>query len=309
MASSDIEWTDYTWNFSRGCWPVSPGCTNCYAARQAARFSGPGGAYEGLVKLGAKGTPPKWTGKGRFVPEKLAEPLYTKTPMKIFVDSMSDLFFEEFTDEQVATAFGVMALAAQHTYQVLTKRPERMRDFFAQFTVERCIDVMARSQYGHLIPGGKRWNRPARKEWCDIENFPLPWIWLGTSVEDQERAQRIPALLATPAAVRFVSIEPLLGPIDFVKASPNSRSLLEDLDWVIIGAESGPRRRVCDPQWIRDIVEQCVAAKVPVFLKQAFGGGGVGLGTSADGVANTGSLISLPYLDGKQYAQFPQERS
>lgn len=228
MASSDIEWTDRVWNCLRGCAPVSPGCARCYAMKQAHRFSGPGGAYEGLTKLGSKG--PVWTGDVRLVPEKLDEPLRWRKPQKVFVNSMSDLFHDDVPDDFIAAVFAVMAACPQHTFQILTKRPERMRAWFQW--VERSKPGYWHGRSGVLFAAleraagadlvDKAWARviagpPADNlgDSCHDPKWPLPNVLLGVSVEDQERAdERIPLLLETPAAVRFLSVEPLLGPVD-----------------------------------------------------------------------------------------------
>jgi protein gp37 len=185
VADTTIQWTDAGWNPVRGCSVISPGCTNCYAMRQAHRFSGPGKPYEGLtrsrVKLG-----PVWTGDVRLVREHLSVPLAWKQPRRIFVNSMSDLFHEGLTDEEICEVFEVMRRTPQHTFQILTKRPDRMPAIAARYA--------------------------------------LPNVWLGTSVENQEVFDvRIPHLLATPAVIRFLSCVPLLGPLDlsrFVSQTP-----------------------------------------------------------------------------------------
>lgn len=227
--TTGIEWTDATWNPIRGCSRVSPGCENCYAERVAARFSGDGMPYEGLARIGKNG--PRWTGKVRLIQDVLEEPLRWKKPRRVFVNSMSDLFHENLTDTEIGKMFGVMAVARRHTFQVLTKRPNRMQSWF--------------SPRAPIIPN----------------------VWLGVSVEDQQRAdERIPLLLATPAAVRFVSYEPALGPVDlrpylYGDVTPH-------LDWVIVGGESGPGARPFDVAWARDVVAQCRAAGVACFTKQ-----------------------------------------
>jgi protein gp37 len=182
--NSWIEWTDATWNCIRGCSLVSGGCKYCYAMKQAHRFSGPGGAYEGLTELGPEG--PRWTGKVRTVPQLLELPLHWKKPRRVFVNSMSDLFHEDVPHEFIRDVFSVMIRCEWHTFQVLTKRPKRMQEIV------------------------QRWYPKNRA-------YP-PNVWLGVSVEDQKTAdERIPLLLQTPAAVRFVSAEPLIGPIDLTK--------------------------------------------------------------------------------------------
>lgn len=272
-----IAWTDQTWNPTRGCWPVSPGCLHCYAAGVAARFSGPGQPYEGLAKRSVGKSLPQWTGEGAFVADHLADPLRWKRPRRVFVNSMSDLFFERFTIHQIAEVFAVMLLSPHHTYQVLTKRPERM------------LAVITAPEFYGLVLGYADILRAQRPELCNvgISNpalVPAPWIWLGVSTENQATAdERIPLLLQTPAAVRFISAEPLLGPIDLTKVkipgapSPpwagsalhRYRGFAERIDWVIIGGESGPRAREFDLGWGKGIVDQCQEAGVPCFFKQA----------------------------------------
>ncbi|HEY4266682.1 MAG TPA: DUF5131 family protein [Galbitalea sp.] len=349
--TTSISWTDATWNVTRGCRRVSAGCQNCYAERQANRFSGPGGAYEGLVKLRPKrqfkivnGEPtgdfrtvhePRWSGETKFVTEHLADPLRWKRPRRIFVDSMSDLFYEGFSDEQIAAVYGVMLVAAQHTYQVLTKRPERMASFFGRWSADDCIGAMARTQLpnGQSLPGPKQWNRPARRDWYSVETWPAPWIWHGVSVEDQDAAdKRIPHLLATPSVVRFLSCEPLLGPVDLRHVQHERMFELDALtgdhgvtrplagrgpkiNQVIAGCESGPGARECDVEWLRSLRDQCRSAGTAYFLKQAIpaihsmsAGAArpipINIGTGA--TWKHGIVIELPYLDGIQHAEFPR---
>lgn len=261
MADTAIDWTDKVWNPVRGCAIVSAGCKNCYAMRQAHRFSRPGAAYEGLTQLTKRG--PVWTGAARFVPDKLPEPLTWSTPARVFVNSMSDLFHGDVTDEEIAAVFGVMAGCPQHTFQILTKRPARMLEWFRWVAA----DVDAPPVQVCEVEAANRID-------CDqlAPPWPLPNVWLGVSVEDQPTADaRIPLLLQTPAAVRFVSAEPLLGPIDLdyymeagrCEAAPDAR-----LHWVIAGGESGPGARPCCVSWLRNIVHDCEHAGVPVFVKQ-----------------------------------------
>jgi len=263
---TNIEWSDETWNPVRGCTKVSAGCTNCYAMRQAHRFSGAGKPYEGLTQI-VKGKGPQWTGAVRTVPELLWEPLRWRKPRRVFVNSMSDLFHEDVPAGFIAHVFAVMAAAPRHEFQILTKRPARMAlllndpSFWA-------------SVWGH---GMEHWwgtEDLARSDEIGPDH-PLPNVWLGTSVEDQAAAdERIPHLLRTPAAVRFLSCEPLLGPVNLERnarpwgAGGASARWLALLHWVIAGGESGPGARRCDVAWIRTLVDQCRAAAVPVFVKQ-----------------------------------------
>lgn len=306
---SKIEWTDATWNPVRGCSRVSEGCRNCYAERLAARFSGPGLWAEGL----AENTPggPRWTGRVELVPDKLDQPLRWTRPRRVFVNSMSDLFHEGLSNEAVAAVFGVMAAAPRHTFQVLTKRPERMRHWLRvwllKFAMEQRDIASAPSLRQTCMKAAftamgetDRARRLLDPQWHgdhDGGPWPLPNVWLGVSVEDQATAdERIPLLLDTPAAVRFVSAEPLLGPLDLspwlmarderdrrqgaaywaftrsARAKPPSLAdpavYAPSLDWVITGGESGPGARPAHPQWFRDIRDACEAAGVAHFHKQ-----------------------------------------
>ncbi len=186
MSKTSIEWTDTTWSPTRGCSRVSEGCVNCYAERMAARFSGPGRPFHGFAKDG------KWTGKVELIPSKLDDPLRWRKPRRVFVNSMSDLFHEALPFDAISEVYARMACSPQHTFQVLTKRPRRRLEY-------------SRGGMLEAFMGG------------DHETiWPLPNVWEGVSVEDQATAdERIPLLLETPAAVRFVSYEPALGPVDF----------------------------------------------------------------------------------------------
>jgi protein gp37 len=272
VSKTSIEWTDATWNPTRGCSRVSEGCRNCYAERMALRFMGPGQPFEGFAKVIAPrdsldrvgGRRNGWNGSVKLVPSKLDEPLRWRKPRRVFVNSMSDLFHEALSDVAIATVFGVMRETPEHTFQVLTKRAARMLTWTT-------------GMHGAHF------------------SLPLPNVWLGVSVEDQRTAdERIPLLLQTPAAVRFISYEPALGPVDLrpyvalldVLCCPrcgfrtNRKTELDcpndgvalgpdvRLDWVIVGGESGPGARPFDLAWARSIVYQCREASVPVFVKQ-----------------------------------------
>ena len=296
---SAIEWTDATWNPIAGCSVVSPGCTNCYAMRMAARLEavsvahearhggdpGPLGYYRGLTEPSRAGD--VWTGKVVAAPDDvLTKPLRWRKPRRIFVNSMSDLFHEDVPDAWIDRVFAVAALSARHQLQVLTKRLGRMRDYLS--SPNREVAVM-RAAY----------DIRRREGACGLEyiDWPLPNVWLGVSVEDQRRAdERIPELLATPAAVRWVSAEPLLGPVDlspflFIVTHADDAALAcgcsdeplpfndpattdpadiatPRLDWVVAGGESGPGARPMHPDWARALRDQCAAAAVPFLFKQ-----------------------------------------
>jgi len=272
---SGIEWTDATWNPVRGCQVVSPGCANCYAAGIAARFSGPGQPYEGLAKRTKAG--PVWTGKVALVREKLDLPVRWRRPRRIFVNSMSDLFHAEVPDDFIAEVFGVMAAAPHHTFQVLTKRPERMACVLTSAAFKR--DLYEYWWCYARVPG-----LPVEDQYGRNDLTPedlLQHVWLGTSVEDQQRAdERIPHLLQTPAAVRFLSCEPLLGPVDLqgwiegpeayvpLRFADGEPVAFPRIDWVITGGESGPHARPMHPDWARSLRDQCQKTGVAYFFKQ-----------------------------------------
>lgn len=271
MGATSIEWTERTWNPVRGCSRVSEGCRNCYAERQAARFSGKIGTlnedpyvpeygpFHRFVQI--TNGHPQWTGKVELIEKHLEDPLHWRKPCKVFVNSMSDLFHEALPDEAIDRVFAVMALCPGHTFQILTKRPGRMLQYLTrgvddEFMRETMDEAVQEFQACHanMHPPG-RW--------------PLPNVWLGVSVEDQKTAdERIPLLLQTPAAIRFVSYEPALGPVDFRRWLTVTALRDRMLDWIIIGAESGPGARAFDIQWARNTIEQCKAAGVACFLKQ-----------------------------------------
>ena len=273
--STGIQWTDETWNPIRGCSRVSEGCRHCYAEVVAARFSGPGQAYEGLARRTSKGEA-RWTGKIMFVEKHLLDPLRWKEPRRIFVNSMSDLFHEDVTDDELAAIFGVMALAHQHTFQILTKRPERQRAIMGQLTLSESIAGLGLlCQDRGIALDYDRLNRHLRSH---DHRWPLPNVWLGVSIENQEAAdERIPLLLDTPAAVRFLSCEPLLGPLNLLEwldryrldHDTGTEAIYKTLiSWVIFGGESGAGARPCDVQWIRDGVSQCREHDIAPFVKQ-----------------------------------------
>lgn len=305
MADTKIEWTDKTWNPTRGCGIVSPGCKHCYAMRQAHRFSGPGGPYEGLTVLGSGG--PEWTGEVRLIPEKLDEPLGWRKGVRIFVNSQSDLFHGVLSNADIADVFGVMVACPHHTFQILTKRAGRLPDWFEWAAGFRSVaPCWWRQMVGHAAQtaGSDRLRRAARS--AALPPWPLPNVWIGVSVESQTFAEkRIPRLLETPAAVRFLSCEPLLGPLDLTP-------WLSRLDWVIAGGESGPGARPMHPDWVRSIRDQCAIAGVPFHFKQwgefrPHGGGGPKAVQFGDGVsvAKLGKKEAGRTLDGREWDQFP----
>ena len=253
---SNIDWTDATWNPCSGCAKMSPGCANCYALRHVKRMAGNPNramqaAYQGLVT--GSGSNLDWNGTVRTLPDRLDEPLHWRKPRRVFVNSLSDLFYKDVPAEFIAQVFATMEKAHWHQFQVLTKRSSRVRALSAA----------------------------------------LPWrdnVWAGVSVENDQYAFRIDDLRATGAKVKFLSLEPLLGPLPQLN--------LAGIDWVIVGGESGPKARRMNAEWARDIRDQCVAAGVSFFFKQwgCFDENGVRVGKK-----KTGRL-----LDGRQWEQMPQ---
>ena len=224
---SPIEWTDATWNPVTGCSKVSAGCENCYAERLANRLQ-------------------KW-GVARYRngfavtlhPEVLELPLHWREPRRVFVNSMSDLFHGLVPTSFIDKVFDVMERAPQHTFQVLTKRPGRMVAYLTGFGARRGNLVRVSAYKGRAVP---------------------PNVWLGTSVEDTRVLDRIDHLRRAPGPIRFLSCEPLLGPLPALD--------LENINWVIVGGESGPGHRPIEASWVRDLRRQCRSAKVPFFFKQ-----------------------------------------
>ena len=276
-----IEWTDATWSPITGCSVVSPGCQNCYAMTLAASRLRNHPSRAGLTNKHGK-----WNGQVRFNEGWLDQPLRWRRPRRIFVVAHGDLFHENVPDEWIDKVFAVMALAPRHQFQVLTKRAERMRGYIRAPGLYKRILRTAngiRVQHWKLGLSGIPISDP-----CAHASF-WPHVWLGVSVEDQERAdERIPLLLSTPAAVRFVSAEPLLGGLELTRiavgkfayvnalygvaygrlAAAGVPPVTNSLDWVIVGGESGPKARPMNPQWARDIRDQCVAAGVAFHFKQ-----------------------------------------
>lgn len=220
---TSISWTSSTWNMLRGCSVVSAGCENCYAMGVGARFSDKGQPYEGLAKFSAKRRLPQWTGKVRIVPKHIADPLRWTKPRRIFVNSMSDAFHEEVSNETIAGMFGIMAAAPQHQFQLLTKRAGRMKEWFEWFASMGGASQPIRAALAArdlLKTENLSAKHLAKINGCDASGKILPWplpnVWIGVSAENQRTAdERIPKLLRVPAAVYFVSYEPALGPVVF----------------------------------------------------------------------------------------------
>ena len=265
---SNIEWTDASWNPIRGCTKVSAGCDNCYAMRQAHRMNHPGGAYEGLTRI-ISGRP-QWNGKIRLVPNLLDQPLRWTKPRMIFVDSMSDLFHKQVPFQFIADVFAVMSVTTRHTYQLLTKRAERMHEFF-QWLQDGPLDEWDDPERFDPLRVWPGWV-PMRGNRGGYDNCGPAWpnenTWLGVSVEDWFTAHdRISVLEDCPAAVRWVSAEPLLEYMTFPWRS---------VDWVVVGGESGPGARQFDPDWVRQIRDDIAGTDCRLFVKQ-LGSNPVGL--------------------------------
>lgn len=277
---SKIEWTDYTWNVITGCSVLSAGCTNCYAMKLAGTRLQHEPSRAGLTRDSAAG--PVWTGEVRFNAKWLDDPLQLGRPRKVFVCAHGDLFHEDVPDFWIDRVFAVMALAPWHTFQVLTKRADRMWAYLTDPGVRaRIARRIARYEGNPAAP-------VASKRVADGGDYwPLPNVWLGVSVENQAAADdRIPALLEAPAVVRWVSAEPLLGPVDLVPylyrpvqpeevtgdaVVPGGWMTMEGvprLDWLVVGGESGAGARPMHPSWARTLRDQCARAGVAFLFKQ-----------------------------------------
>lgn len=286
-----IEWTDATVNAVNGCSVLSPGCANCYAMRLAGTRMRTHPSREGLTISSKAG--PVWNGQVRLWERALLEPLKWRKPHKIFWNAHGDLFHDAVPDEWIDRVFAVCALTPHHTHQILTKRSARMRRYLT--TEHKRADVLDAAS--HLA---RDWKQNARAVW-HAETWPLPNVWLGVSTEDQQRAdERIPDLLATPAAVRWISAEPLLGPLELralrlPATAPGEVRTLNSLtgryersiplsviaqsaaplpkpgprlNWVVVGGESGPGARPMHPDWARSLRDQCAAAGTAFLFKQ-----------------------------------------
>ncbi len=334
--TTKIEWTDETWNPVTGCTVKSDGCKNCYAMTLAGTRLKNHPSRAGLTRQNADGKH-IWTGEVRFNEAWLTQPLKWKKPRMIFVCAHGDLFHKAVPFSWIDDIISIIDRCPQHTFQILTKRPERMQEYFLSLP-QRQSDLACNSS-------------------ADWIKLPLPNLWLGTSVEDQASADdRIPDLLATPAAVRWLSMEPLLGPIDLLRiaypsieyetgihyldvlrggywaakqlgifgrpAQPDeaqgtftNHSDLEKLDWIVLGGESGTDARPMHPEWARQIRDQCEAAGVPFFFKQwgewlpciamppKARGWRIVEGV---GLANVGKKKAGRQLDGRTHDSFPQ---
>jgi protein gp37 len=286
-----ISWTDASWPVTAGCEHVSEGCEHCYAAKLTSGRLKHLPAYSSLAENG------RFNGQVRLLPDRLDWPQKWRKPRKVFVADMSDLFYDQVPDEYIAQVFAAMALTPRHTYQILTKRHARVRSMVSDPAFRRAVHEVAwnldregrfdpyRYADDEIIPA--HYVRPAAYQDDDSDWWPLPNVWLGVSVENQHWADiRIPALLDTPAAVRFVSAEPLLGPIDFRHhfaghyadhdfpggfCVQRDHPGVQHLDWVIVGGESGLGHRPVDIAWLESAVAQCKAAGVAVWVKQDSG--------------------------------------
>lgn len=310
--STGIQWTDETWNPVTGCNKVSPGCANCYAEGVADRFWA--SQYPPVTDLPVDGFRVASSRPREFTdvmahPDRLDKPLRWTKPRRVFVNSMSDLFHDDVPDEFIAAVFAVMARAPSHTFQILTKRPARMRAWFqwANALPSQGVPQDGAPVLGYLFEHLLRIARINGFAQGEFPTWPLPNVHLGVSVEDQQRAdERVPILLDTPAAVRWVSAEPLLGPVDFTDLhsdDPQRPAMCRDgltgdevecfygdrtsdlpgLDWIVVGGESGPGARPCDVAWVRQIVAACQGASVPVFVKQLGSRPGLRAKTRASG--------------------------
>jgi len=307
VADSNIGWTNSTWNPVVGCTRASEGCDNCYAVRLTKRLEVMNAKsrekYHGLVNPGKT----HFNGVVRTCPDDLSLPLGWKKPRRIFVNSMGDLFHKDVPFAFIDQVMAVMAICPEHTFQVLTKRAERMKEYFDQYDPERVAEAAAEiacRKWGPLLAGRMdAWKQEFLTAWDGRFALPLPNVALGVSVENQDHTHRIPPLVSIPAAIRYLSCEPLLGAVDLThidkqksedgatvgwtdgltglwwfsgpgghgwKGKPGKE---HGLHWVIVGGETAPKAKLrpMEVEWMYGIVRQCQAAGVPVFVKQDSG--------------------------------------
>ena len=339
MGRTNIEWCSDTLNPVRGCFPISPGCEKCYAMRLAATRLRHHPKYEGLATYDGR---PRWTGEVQLDIDVMREVLTWKKPRTCFLCDMSDLFYEKVPDTVIMAVLGFCAAAPDHRFYILTKRADRMRQWFADLQTDD--DGPGHDHLGHRLlavvgeaAAALAVDEDDHERAYDLlaervpsNTWPLPNVWLGVSAEDQERVdERVGQLRECPAAARFVSYEPALGPVDLSKhmwpvhstwpakyKSPEEAvaagavvtrhrqglvsTYANFIDWVIVGAESGPGARAVETKWARSVRDQCADADVAFYLKQWTEGEGIAWPTT-----DRGTLVSLPLLDGVQHAAFP----
>lgn len=298
-----ISWADATWSPVVGCTKVSAGCDNCYAIRTAHRMTA---NPNPLVSQAYAGTEAggEWTGKVNLLAGRLDQPLRWRKPRRIFVNAQSDLFHKDVPDSFIGAVFDIMSKAPHHTFQILTKRHGRMRALLNRWATQVPDD----------LPQYKAAFRSHGGQWSMVRQWPLPNVWLGVSVEDQATADlRIPALLDTPAAVRWISAEPLLGPVDLREWVHTPECLSDDddgppwctcglflsggLGWVVVGGESGPGARPMHPAWARSLRDQCASAGVAFHFKQ--------WGEHGQDGRRVGKRAAGDLLDGVRHHEWP----
>lgn len=257
--STKIEWTDATWSPITGCTQIATGCKYCYAKEMHRR----------LQAMGQPKYQHDWS-EVHWHPEELEKPLHWRKPRMVFVNSMSDTFHEDVPDEFIASIFGIMAATSKHTYQLLTKRPERMRPWFKRIAAGNI------PAFQNPLEVCRQFARGVTSDYMSTTDaWPLPNVWLGASASTQDDVNRIcDVLRLAPAVVRWYSLEPLIAPIPLLP--------LDGISWCVVGAESGPHRRECRDEWIIDIIDQCQTAGVPVFVKQSH--------------SYDGKIIKMPWL-------------
>jgi protein gp37 len=331
-APENADWFDATWNPTAGCSLVSPGCDHCYAMRIAAQLARMGGKtgtrYAGLTTTERFG--PLWTGEMRLAQELLAWPLLRRRPRRIAVSLMSDLFHENLPTGSVDLVHAVMRAAHWHQFLLLTKRTERMRAYYSDPQTPRRIAETSNLLTSLILPNRRRPPRRAARTrpLPAPDAWPLPNLWPGVSVEDQHRMSRVCDLLQTPAAIRWVCLEPLLEQVrpdavhidgGYFDALRGTHYTIDGgghtislegpdwppLDWVVAGGEIGAGARPMRAGWLRELRDHCVSARIPFFFRQ-WGEWAPAHGSSAEEMTRVGKRLAGRMLDGRTWDQIPR---
>jgi protein gp37 len=287
-ADHRVTWADAIWDPVRGCSRKSAACVNCYAEITTAENSQPGGWGEGFASATPDGM--KWTGKVGLYEERLTMPFGVNSPSRIFVNSVADVFHEEMTDAAIDRIFAVMALTPQHRYLILTKRQQKMQTYMADPAAAGRVGAVADALAGQGFGDAAK-----------TQSWPLSNVWLGVTTENQKEAERrVPVLLKTPAAVRFIAAEPLLAAVELKPEWLGSAAAGPTIDWVMAGGESGPKARPIELDWVRALRDQCARTGTPFYWND-WGAAAPTSQTATD----VSTEMTHRRIDGALHAAFP----